>query len=60
MMELSFFRYRKHRFTFIYFNWGKYFLEKRIVFEIYVAIKKKVRGISIGWSNEPRRFWFKI
>lgn len=51
-MGVELYLVRHKPFRWVYFNWGRYYSEKRIVLEIYAEIFGKVRGFSIKWSRE--------
>jgi len=51
MLERMLLRTRP-RFIWIYFNWGQFCRDKRIVLEVFIQVKRHIRGFTVGWSNE--------
>jgi hypothetical protein len=58
-MELELVRLEP-RFLFLYFNIGKYFEEKRFVFQFFKKFNDKLFGLTLEWSTEDRKPYFEI
>jgi len=48
------------RFLFLYFNIGRYFREKRFVFQFFKSSNDKLFGLTLEWSTEDRKPYFEI